>query len=37
MNEIDQLCIFGQVINPIIKRNFISNATPLIKGKKSNI
>ncbi len=37
MNEIDQLFIFGEIINPRKMKDFNSDATPLIKGKKATL
>ena len=37
MNEIDQLFIFGEIINPRNMKDFNSDASPLIKGKKGDI
>ena len=37
MDEIDQLFIFGEIINPRKMKNFNSDASPLIKGKKATL
>ena len=37
MNEIDQLFIFGEIINPRNMKDFNSDASPLIKGKKATL
>ena len=37
MNEIDQLFIFGEIINPRNIKDFNSDASPLIKGKKATL
>ena len=37
MNEIDQLFIFGEVINPRKMKDFNSDASPLINGKKATL
>ena len=37
MNEIDQLFIFGEIINPRKMKDFNSDASPLIKGKKATL
>ena len=34
MDEIDQLFIFGEIINPSNVKDFNSDASPLIKGKR---
>ena len=34
MNEIDQLFIFGEIINPRKMKDFNSDASPLIKEKR---
>ena len=37
MNEIDQLLIFGEIINPRNLKDFNFDASPLIKGKKATL
>ena len=37
MNEIDQLFIFGEIVNPKNIKNFNPNASPLIEGKKATL
>ena len=37
MDEIDQLFIFGEIINPSNVKDFNSDASPLIKGKKATL
>ncbi|MEL0124402.1 MAG: hypothetical protein VW827_01905 [Alphaproteobacteria bacterium] len=37
MNEIDQLFIFGEIINPRNVKGFNSDASPLIRGKKATL